>query len=576
MGSRLRNMIRRELEKLILNAVKRKLGVAKPPDFSVEAPENPEHGDYATNVALVLAKILKKNPIEVAESLIKKIESKNWKLKVAGPGFINFSLENSFLVSALREKFKNKKIFGKNSEGRGKTVLVEYFQLNIAKRPHVGHLRSAVIGDALKRMFLLSGYKAVSDTHVGDWGTQFGILLLGFKEGKMGIRDKNILDDPFGVFEELYIKENKKMELDPERREKAKLEFAKLERGDAKNKKVWKWMVDISMKNLKESARALNLEKFDEHRGESSYEKDMPAIVASALKKGVARKQDGAVTVDLSPEGLGEAVLIKSDGASTYLLRDLATIIYRKKRWKFWKNLYVVDARQKHHFKQIFSVAEKLGFEGVGQSEHVEFGAMALPEGKISTRIGNIISLAKLLDEAKARALAIIKEKNPKLKNAEEVAEKVGLGAVKYFDLSHNRKSDITFRWDDAIEFEGDTGPYIQYTYARLKSILRKAKKIPVFPKKISELDYLEHEIISRVLAFEEAVLDSLSLYMPNVLADYLHLLAQKTNEFYHSHSVLNEPDKEKRALRLMLVLAVATALRQGLWCLGIEAPEEM
>ena len=579
-------MIRLEIKKIVLKTVGKNFGGISAPDFSVEKPEKMEHGDYATNVALILAKALsarggsvsggKKNPMEIVEFLAKKLESKKWRAEAARPGFINFYFKDNFLIPEIRKKINNKKAFGKVNKGRGKTVMVDYFQLNIAKRPHIGHLRSAVIGDALKRMFLLFGYKAVSDTHVGDWGTQFGILLLGFKEEKMNIRDKKILADPFNVLEELYKKENEKIEADPERREKAKLEFAKLERGDAENRKIWKWMVDISMKNLEESAGILGLESFDEHRGESFYGKDMPAIAALALKKRIAKKKSGAVIVDLSREGLDEAVLIKSDGASTYLLRDLATIQYRKKRWGFWKNIYVVDARQTHHFKQMFSVAAKIGFEGVGQSEHIEFGAMTFPEGKISTRKGNIISLAKLFSEAKARALAVIKEKNPDLKDTEVVAAKIGLGAIKYFDLSHNRRSDIVFRWGDALAFEGDTGPYLQYTHARLKSILRKAKKVSAPPKYFFALEPLEHEIFSRILAFEEAAEDSLSLYMPNVLANYLHGLAKKVNEFYHLYPVLSEQNPKKRALRLMLVDAAATAINKGLWCLGIESPEEM
>ncbi|MBI2637618.1 MAG: arginine--tRNA ligase [Candidatus Sungbacteria bacterium] len=491
------------------------------------------------------------------------------------PGFINFCLNEGILVSEIQKKLKQKKAFGKTSVGKGKTVLIEYFQLNIAKRPHVGHLRSAVIGDALKRMLLLSGYKAVSDTHVGDWGTQFGILLLGFKEAGMSVKDKKVLADPFGVLEELYKKENEKIEADPERREKAKLEFAKLEKGDKKNRKIWKWMVDISMKNLTTSAQRLGLLKFDENRGESSYENDMPGVVALAFTKGIAIKKDGAVIVDLMSEKLDEAVLVKSDGASTYLLRDIASFQHWQKM-KFSKNLYVVDVRQQHHFKQLISVSKKLGIVLPEGFQHIEFGAMTLPEGKMSTRKGNTISLESLLNEAGERARRIIKEKNPKLKHAEKIAGIVGIGAIKYFDLSHNRKSDIVFRWDEALAFEGNTGPYLQYTHARLKSILRKAKKTPKIPKKFLALSPLEHEIFSRVASFEEAVEDSLAAYAPNILANYLHSLAQKVNEFYHSHPVLNEPDSSKRALRLLLVDASAIALKQGLWCLGIEAPEEM
>ncbi|OGZ94229.1 MAG: arginine--tRNA ligase [Candidatus Sungbacteria bacterium RIFCSPLOWO2_01_FULL_47_32] len=570
-------MIREDIRKIVRNAAEKKFGNIGEPVFTVEVPENSEHGDYSTNIAMALARTIKKNPLEIAALLTESLKAEKLFSSVAAapPGFINFRLNEVNLLSEIQKKLKNKKAFGKTNVGKGKTVLVEYFQLNIAKRPHVGHLRSAVIGDALKRVLLLSGYKAVSDTHVGDWGTQFGILLLGFKEAGMSVKDKKVLADPFGVLEELYIKENEKIEADSDRREKAKLEFAKLEKGDRENRKIWKWMVDISMKNLETSAHHLGLLKFDEHKGESSYEKDMPGIVALAFTKRVAIKKDGAAIVDLSDEKLDEAVLVKSDGASTYLLRDLATIQYREKK-KYFKNLYVVDVRQQHHFRQVHFVAASLGFNFEGESRLVEFGAMTLPEGKMSTRKGNIISLESLLKEAGERALKVIKEKNPELKNMGSVAGAVGLGAIKYFDLSRNRKSDIVFRWEDALAFEGNTGPYLQYTHARLKSILRKAKKTVKLPKNIPVLSDLEHEILSRILSFEEAIEDSLASYAPNILANYLHSLAQNVNEFYHSHPVLNEPDEGKKAVRLMLVESSTTALKQGLWCLGIVAPEEM
>lgn len=569
-------MIRDKIRQLLQGVIHEVVGLsAAAPDFSIEVPENPEHGDYATNAVMIFAKTVKKPPMEIAQLVASKLEGGLFeKVEAAEPGFINFWIKDDFLLKALGNVLKNPGGWGKSDVGKGKTAVVEYFQLNIAKRPHVGHLRSAVIGDAIKRMLKMFGYKAVSDTHVGDWGTQFGLLLLEYKKLSPG-RAKLFISDT-STSAKIYADTSAHIAEKPEERERAKEEFAKLERGDPESRGIWKQLVATSMKELEKSRERLGLLPFDEHRGESAYEKAMPGIVELALKKGIAKKlDDRAVVVDLSGEGLDEAVLIKSDGASTYLLRDLATIQYRKKEHKFWKNLYVVDVRQSHHFKQVFRVAELLGFEGVGESQHVEFGFMSSPEGALSTRKGTAISLDAVLDEAKKRALDVIHEKNPDLSNPDVVAEAVGLGALKYFDLSHHRKSDVVFRWDQALSFEGDTGPYLQYTHARLKSILRKLGKNPGAPKN-AELDLLEHRLLVSILRLPEAVEDALKDFTPNILANYLHLLAQTANEFYHSHPVTQEDDPEKKNLRAALVYGAAVTLARGLNLLGIEAPEEM
>lgn len=567
------------LKEKITEAVQGYAGNLGIPQFAVEVPENEEYGDYATNAVLLLAKSLGQKPMDVAEELANTLKDNRWEVSVAAPGFLNFTFMDEILVSALEEISKAGEMWGMGGAGAGKTVMVEYFQLNIAKRPHIGHVRSAVIGDALKRIFLSQGYKAVSDTHVGDWGTQFGILLLGYKEFELEFSKKEIAGDPFVFLEDIYMKENAKIEADAPRRERAKEEFAKLERGDVENRKIWEWMVTVSMKKLEESAERLGLLAFDEHKGESSYEADMPRIVEEALKKGIAdHKEDGAILVDLTKEKLDEAVLIKSDGASTYLLRDLATILYRKKHWEFWKNIYVVDIRQSHHFKQLFRVAELLGYEGVGDSKHVELGFMKLPEGAISTRKGTAIALDALLDEAEKRALAVIREKNPELSHAEATARQVGLGAVKYFDLSHKRKSDVVFGWEKVLSFEGNTGPYLQYTHARLKSILRKSMfqetvKHSMFDNRVASV---EHRLMFALTRYPAEIEKTLEDRSPHILAAYLYLLAGLANEFYHALPVLQEEDKHKRAFRLVLVTVAATTLHNGLHLLGIEAPEEM
>lgn len=586
--------IRKSIQDVVAKAAEELAGATGVVSFSVEVPESAEHGDYASNVALLLAKELDRKPMDIAEELAKKLADECWEVSAAQPGFLNFRLSDGFLLNDLSRVQELGDEWGESKEGEGKTVMVEYFQLNIAKRPHIGHVRSAVIGDALKRIFLSQGYRAVSDTHVGDWGTQFGILLLGYKDAKGENKKKEIMKDPFAFLEEIYAKENAIIEANPARRNHAKEEFAKLERGDKENRRIWEWMVEVSMKKLEESAEQLCLLKFDEHKGESSYETDMPKIVEEALQKGIAdHKEDGAILVDLTTEKLDEAVLIKSDGASTYLLRDLATIAYRKEHWQFLKNIYVVDVRQAHHFRQLFRVAELLGYEGVGDSEHVEFGFMKLPEGAISTRKGTAIVLEALLDEAERRAAAVIREKNPELANADYVAKMVGIGAVKYFDLSHNRKSDVVFEWKKVLSFEGNTGPYLQYTHARLKSILRKVESGYDEVKDVSPLQAggavsaegaisnfqladVEHRLISVIVRYPAAIENALMERSPHILAAYLYELASVVNEFYHTLPVLQEQDKRKQMLRIRVVTTATTTLKNGLNLLGIEAPEEM
>lgn len=562
------------LKDSILRLIRNAAGIDDAVAFSFEASPQPEFGDYATNLPLALGALRGISPMALAEEIAEKIKSPLIeKAEAAAPGFINIWISKKALGAGIEGILANPRSYGGSLEGKGRTVIVEYFQLNIAKKPHVGHLRSAVIGDSVKRILRHLSYHAISDTHVGDWGTQFGILLSAFKRAGGGIKD--VEKNPFELLNKLYIEENAQIEADPALREQAKEEFAKLERGDKENRAIWKWMVLLSMKKLKESAGLLQLLRFEEHKGESSYESDMPKIVEEALEKGAAIKKDGAVLVDLSDEGLDEAILIKSDGASTYLLRDLATIKHRKENWDFYKNIYVVDVRQSHHFRQVFRVAELLGFEGRGVSIHAEFGFMKLPEGAFSTRKGNTISLDALISEAEERALKVIEEKNPELKNKLEVAKDVALGAIKYFDLSHHRKSDIVFRWEDALSFEGNTGPYVQYTHARFSSILRKfGKKLPKLAE--AEFDEGERSLAVRLLRFPDAVSAAEKEYAPHVIAHYLFQLSQEANTFYHTHRVLDEADKKKKELRTLLVKAVAEVLKTGLYLLGIKAPEEM
>lgn len=558
--------------------------------FDVSYPK-PEFGDYATNAAMVLFKKFNiapsKNPAEFAKDLANKLteldhQSSFSKIESAG-GFINFTLSEQFLLNKLSEVLQQAENFGKSEFGDNRTVIVEYFQNNIAKPPHVGHLRSAVIGDSLVRILRFAGYKTVSDTHIGDWGVQFGILLYAYKQFIHHGGDQSVIEkDPVVELNKLYVDMSAKIDEDASYRDLGKAEFQKLESGDAENRELWQWFVKVSLDDFEKYRQLLGMLEFDHNLGESFYEDKMAAVLASfEERKLITVGATGEIYVDLEPHGLGRCILVKSDGATTYHLRDFATYIYRKAEFDFYRNLYIVDNRQSHHFRQLFKVLELAGFSAETDSAHLDVGFMSLPEGAISTRKGTVISLENLIDEANKRALEIIEEKNPDLVNKEAVSKQVALAAIKYFDLSHNRQTEIVFTWESALSFEGNTGPYLQYTHARIHGIFRKAKEdgLNVNLGKLDEpieLEESEKIVLRKLQQFPEIIELVANQYLPNLLTNYLFELAQNFNSFYQEVPVLKEIDDRKRSLRLTLIKATAQVLKNGLNLLGIEAPEEM
>ena len=564
------------IEQIIRKALSR-LGYDSQVDFSVEPPPQESFGDYSSNVALLLSRRAGKPPFVLAQELSGVIfEGKDKslfsKIEAARSGFINFTLSSRVLHEYLRIILKEKEKYGQQNLGRKEKILVEYFQPNIAKPLHLGHLRTAVIGDALFRILKAVGYKVESDSHIGDWGTQFGLLLAAYK--KWG-DDKVIAVDPINELNKLYIRINREMETHPELREIGKAEFAKLERGDRENRRLWKKFVKWSWEEFDKLYDLFQIRRADHNWPESFYEDKMPAVVEELKQKKLLKESEGAQIVDLSAYNLGIAVIIKSDGATLYILRDLATYIYRQKKG-FKRQIYVVDNRQKHVLAQTFKILELLGYiKQPGEAVHIDYGFLKLPEGVMSTRRGNVIGPEELLQEAVRRVSKIIQEKNPGLRNPDEVAQMVARGAVKYFDLSHNLKSDIIFRWEEVLNFEGNSGPYIQYTHARIKSILRKAGRVPLL--KDPQLANKEEQALLRLLVkYPEVVAASAENYLPSYIAGYLFTLAGKFNNFYHKLRVLDEAQETVRSSRIMLVAAVAQVIKNGLGLLGIEAPEEM
>ncbi len=565
---------------------------------SISTPE-PKFGDYSTNAALVLAKKEKKNPKELASQIIaelKKLDSDPSagmtqsvfeEIFEAG-GFINFKLSLNALLENAEKVVEQGDLYGCSINGKGEKILVEYFQPNVAKPLHLGHLRTAIIGDCLFRIFASQGYKAESDTHLGDWGTQFGLLILAFKKyGDI----KVIEQDPINELNKLYVKINAEAEKDDSVHEAGKAEFVKLEEGNEENRKLWKMFRDWTWKEFEIIYSDLGIRKSDHDWGESFYEDKMPEVLKELKAKGLLTESQGAQIVDLEKHNLGIALVVKSDGGTTYLLRDLATFIYRKSQG-FTKQFYVVDVRQKHTLAQNFKILELLGaINSTEEATHISYGFLTLPEGAMSTRKGKVVSATDFVKSVQETALSIIEEKNPELKNKEDVAKSVAAGAIKYFDLSHNIKSDIVFDPKKAISFEGNTGPYLQYTHARINGILRKSltNAIPVEagihkmdPRVLASLDprmaLVEEElsVLRKLVKFPEVVSMVSQEYLPNLLCNYLFELSQTFNAFYQEVPVLQETNDAIRSFRLQLITATAQVIRNGLYLLGIEAPEEM
>lgn len=557
-----------------------KLHFGLPADFKLDitVPEHEAQGHYSTNLLLKLSKERGVKPADLGKEFIDSLMGdSSFTAEVAGPGFLNFKIKDSAILEFLKEEVLDNPDWGRTDMGANKVVRLEYFQPNVAKTLHVGHLRSAIIGDSLKRMLTATGHRVYSDNHLGDWGTQFGILLYGFKQ--LNAEEKNKIENGgLEALTELYVSENGKIEVDPTRRDLAKEEFAKLERGDEENKKIWEWMVKVSVARFQKISEQLELLPFEEQLSESFFEPQLKGIVDFAMEKGIAKKQsDGSVIVDLADKNLDQAVLLKSDGASTYLLRDLATIIFFKKGRGFEKNLYVVDDRQVHHFKQVFEVAERLGYSKPGDNEHIKFGFMSLPEGALSTRRGAVAKAEDLIQEVSESAEKVIEEKNSELKNKEEVAKRVALGALKFFDLRHHRESNIVFRKEEALSFEGATGPYLQYAYARLKSILKKAEGENIKENLGTlELSPIERQVAVTIIRLPDELERGVAERAPNIVANYLLNLAQTANEFYHASPVMKETDLGKKVMRLNLIRAITITLKEGLELLGIKPQEEM
>ena len=538
-----------------------------------------EFGDFQTNFAMVSSKLIGKNPREIANIIVENFKENDLieKLEIAGPGFINIYLKNSFINKEL-QKIGNEK-YDFSFLDLNKKVLIDFSAPNIAKRMHIGHLRSTIIGDSIFRIFKYIGFNIVSDNHIGDWGTQFGKLIVAYNKWL----DKEAYDkDPIGELERIYVLFSDEAKKDPTLEDVAREELRKLQLGDEKNNALWKEFIEISLKEYNKVYERLNIH-FDYYYGESFYNNIMPSVLEDLKVKKIAVEDQGALVVFFENDKLPPAIVQKKDGSFLYSTSDLATIKFRREELKIDNAIYVTDERQQNHFKQVFDISKQLGGNYDYEKHHVWFGIMRFGDGMIfSSRSGNIIRLVDLLNEAKNKVKEVINEKNPSIpeKEKEQIAEIVGTGAIKYFDLSQNRTSDILFTWDKVLSFEGNTGPYLQYTYARIQSIFRKLKEENITVKNeniiLDDMLEIERELGTELLRFPQAIIKAYETQRPNVIADYLFDTAKLFNNFYNSKSILKEENKAVMDARILLAEKTANIIKEGLSLLGINTVDRM
>ena len=543
----------------------------------IEVPKDASMGDYAFP-CFKLAKTLKKAPAIIATEIKEKLEVNEniiTKVEIVG-GYINFYVNNNTFINEVLEEYNAKKEqYGKSNIGEGKNIVIEYSSPNIAKPFHVGHLRSTVIGGALYKIYKFLGYNTIGINHLGDYGTQFGKIIEGYK--RWG-EEYQVEENPIDELTKIYIRINKLCEEDEEVLNICRDNFKKLEEGDDYCTKIWQKFRDLSLKEFKKIYDMLNI-NFDSWNGEAFYSDKMDEIIQKLEKTGKLVESEGAKIIDLTEQNMAPCIIEKSNGSTTYATRDLAAILYRARTYNFDKDIYVVAYEQNLHFKQVFEVAKLLGLDEkyVNGLEHVPFGMVRLKTGKMSTREGTLIKLEDLLNEAISRALQVVEEKNPDLENKEEVAKKVGLGAVIFNDLSNNRIKDEIFDWDTMLNFQGETGPYVQYIYVRTKSVLEKAGYVPEYKDINTNIlsDDASYAVIKTIANFADTLKQVVEKNEPSILARYLIELSQNFSSFYNNNKIIGE-EKEVQDARLYLTYVVGNILKTGANLLGIEMPDRM
>lgn len=539
----------------------------------IEIPPKQEMGDFAFP-CFQLARIFRKSPNAIAAQLKEKINKDGYeKVENSGP-YLNFFMDKAVFTQGTIEKILSEgEKYGSSEIGKGKNITIDYSSPNIAKPFHVGHLSSTAIGNALYKILSFEGYKCIGINHLGDWGTQFGKLISGYKRW---IDEEALEKDPINELLRIYVKFHKEAEKDPSLEDEARMYFKKLEDGCEEEVKLWKRFRDLSLKEFSRVYDMLGI-KFDAITGESFYNDKMDAVIEEISKKGLLVESNGAEVVMLDKFNMPPCIIRKADGATIYATRDLTAAIYRKKTYDFYKNIYVVGEGQALHFKQVFTTLKLMGYDWADSCEHVGFGLVRFANKKLSTRNGDVIFLEDLLNESIQRTLKIINEKNPNLENKEEAAKKIGVGAVVFAYLKNNRERDIIFDWDELLNFEGETGPYIQYSYARGKSILRKAGCVDCSSVDYSKLKSSEEfELVKLLHGFNGAIMSAIDKLEPSNLTRYIIDVAKAFNKFYNACSIMNAEDDETKKARLKLVESTLIVLKNGLKLLGIDVVQKM
>lgn len=539
----------------------------------IEVPPNKEMGDYAFP-CFKLAKIFRKAPNMIAADLAESIETNDEISKVIPlGGYVNFFVNKSQLAeSVIKDVLTKKENYGHSDLGQDKAVVIDFSSPNIAKPFHIGHIRTTVIGNALYKIYDSQGYNVVRVNHLGDYGTQFGKLIVAFK---LWGNKEAVEANPIPELLKLYIQFHDEAEKKPEMEDEARAWFTKLENGDEEAKALWQWFRDESLKEFARVYDLLDIE-FDSYAGESFYSDKMDTVIDQIKEKGLLKESQGTNVVDLEEYNMPPALITKNDGSTLYMTRDLAAAIYRKNTYDFEKCIYVVGSQQSLHFQQLFKVLELMGFEWSKDLIHVPFGMVALEEGTMSTRKGRVVFLEDVLKQAIEKTKETVLSKNPNAKNVDEISKQVGVGAVVFQELSNSRIKDYTFSWERTLSFEGETGPYVQYTHARCCAVLRKAEQEVTTDINYDLLsDGDAAEVLKVIGSFNKSIVSAMRRNEPHIVTRFVLDLAQAFNKFYHDNPILVE-DAELRKARLALVAATRQTLENGLRILGMHAPERM
>ncbi|MDD6310672.1 MAG: arginine--tRNA ligase [Firmicutes bacterium] len=545
----------------------------------IEQPQNSDMGDYAFP-CFKLAKILRKAPPMIAKGIAEAIAEDGIFEKVEQVNaYVNmFISKTSFAKETIGQVIADDENYGKSTMGEGKPVIVEYSSPNIAKPFHIGHIRSTVIGASIAKIYDMLGYDVIRINHLGDYGTQFGKMIVAYR--KWGNRE-DVINEPIKTLLSYYTKFHVEAEEHPELEDEARATFTKLENGEPEEVELWQWFREESLKEFSRVYDMLGI-KFDSYNGESFYSDKMPRFVKELEESGIMENDNGANLVRLDEYGLGTALVTKSDGSTLYITRDIAAAVYRKETYNFYKDIYVVASQQNLHFQQWMKILEMMGYEWAKDCVHVPFGLVSLEEGTMSTRQGRVVFLEDVLNGAVDKTREIIKEKNPDAdaETVEEIAKAVGIGAVVFNELSNYRIKDYVFSWDHVLNFEGETGPYVQYTHARACSILRNAgDDIVAKAKEGFDPQYITGEsahALSRLLYdFPAVVVEAGEKYEPSVVTRHIVDIAQAFNKFYHDEHILVDNEDEKIA-KVAMVYAAKTVIRNGLDLLCMKAPEKM